>query len=380
VELATIRDVAREAGVSIATVSRVFNGSTRVREDTRLRVWAAATGLDYWPNGAARSLTTNRTHTIGVLLPDLYGEFFSEVIRGIDQAAHREGSQILTSISRSDADTLIASARMMQGRTDGLIVMAADESCAVAIERIRRRFPIVLLNPHAPVDGCCSVSISNREGAFAVVDHLVRMGHTRIATITGPAGNVDADERLRGYRDALQRSGLETDPALELTGEFTESSGYRAAREILQLRPLPTAVFAANDYMALGLLSALREAGLRVPGDMALAGFDDIEISRYLDPPLTTAHVDAHQLGSRAVRLLISHMRTPGRVGGTHEFLPATLVVRSSCAKDAGRGRKERKGTSRPRHPGAVPSPESKPQDGKHPDRPRALTLKETQP
>jgi len=376
--LATIRDVAREAGVSIATVSRVFNGSNRVSEDARLRVWAAATALDYWPNGAARSLTTNRTHTLGVLLPDLYGEFFSDVIRGIDHAACREGSQVLISVSRSDAETLIASARTMQGRTDGLIVMAADESSAGAIERIRRRFPLVLLNPRFRIDGCCSVSIANREGAFAVVDHLIRVGHKRIATITGPIGNVDADERLLGYRDALAQAGLELDPRLELPGEFTESSGYRAAAEILQLRPLPTAVFAANDYMALGFLSALGQAGLSVPQDVALAGFDDIEISRYLDPPLTTAHVDAQQLGARAVRLLISHMRTPQNAGSAHEVLPATLVVRNSCTNGTGRKRGRRK-TSRTLRSETVAGSGTQPQENTHPE-PHVLACKETQP
>jgi LacI family transcriptional regulator len=329
--VATIRDVAREAGVSIATVSRTFNGSPRVSDDARRRVRAAATALDYWPNAAAQSLTTNSTQTLGVLLPDLYGEFFSEVIRGIDHAAHREGSQILISISHANSDALLTTARTMLGRTDGLILMAPDEPFAAAIEQIRRRFPVVLLNPRFRIEDCPSVSIANREASFAVVDHLLRIGHDRIATITGPRGNVDAEERLMGYRDAMKQAGREPDPALEFPGDFTESSGFRAATEFLRRPPLPTAVFAANDYMALGFMSALGQAGIRIPEDVAVAGFDDIEISRYLSPPLTTAHVDAHQLGARAVRLLISNTRTAGSAVPSHEVLPATLVVRSSC-------------------------------------------------
>jgi LacI family transcriptional regulator len=370
--------VAREAGVSIATVSRIFNGSPRVSEDARRRVHAAATALDYWPNVAAQSLTTNRTQTLGVLLPDLYGEFFSEVIRGIDHAAHREGSQILISMSHADTNTLLSTARAMQGRTDGLILMAPDEPSAAAIERIRRRFPVVLLNPRFRVKDCCSVSIANREAAFAVVNHLLRIGHDRIATITGPKGNVDAEERLLGYRDALKQAGRAPDPALEFAGDFTESSGYRAGTEILRRLPLPTAVFAANDYLALGFMSALGQAGVRIPDDIALAGFDDIEISRYLSPPLTTAHVDAHQLGARAVRLLISNMRTAGSAEPSHEVLPATLVVRSSCRVTAERrarpGRKEAASADGL----LLPSPEStKPRRKKNGKEPGVLTRKE---
>lgn len=377
--MATIRDVAREAGVSIATVSRILNGSPRVSEEARSRVQAAADALDYWPNVAAKNLTTSRTHTLGVLLPDLYGEFFSEVIRGIDHTAQREGSQILISISHANTDTLLTTARAMQGRTDGLILMAPEKSSAAAIERIRRRFPIVLLNPRYHIEECSSVSIANREAAFAVVDHLLRIGHATVATITGPPGNVDAEERLQGYRDALKQAGRKPDPALEFAGDFTESSGFRAAIEMLRYPPLPAAVFAANDYMALGFMSALGQAGIRIPEDVALAGFDDIEISRYLTPPLTTAHVDAHQLGARAVRLLISKTRSAGSAVPTHEVLPATLVVRSSCENTGNRrgrhGRKETAGTLP--LPSPPPRKPSKKKNGKGTGIP---TRKETQP
>ena len=206
--MATIRDVARAADVSIATVSRALNGNSRVSEETRRRVWAAATDLDYWPNRAARSLTQSRTNAIGVHLPDLYGEFFSEVIRGIDYAAGREQFQILISVSHADTDTLLTAARAMQGRTDGLIVMAPEEASAGVMDQIQRRFPLVLLNPRFEVEGCSSVSIDNREGAFAAVNHLLRIGHRRVAIIKGPAGNVDAEERFLGYRQALHDAGL----------------------------------------------------------------------------------------------------------------------------------------------------------------------------
>lgn len=336
--MATIRDVAREAEVSIATVSRVFNGNARVNEETRRRVTAAAARLDYWPNGAARSLTTNRTHALGVLLPDLFGEFFSEVIRGIDHAARRERLQTLVSSSHADSDELVAAARSMRGRIDGLIVMAPDTGSVGAIRQITRKFPVVLLNPRFEVEGCGVVAIANLEGAHAVVDHLLGLGHRRVAILKGPPGNVDAEERLRGYRKAIREAGLRPNAALEFQGDFTEASGYAAATRLLVLEPRPTAIFASNDYMAIGLLSALRDAGVEVPGGMAVAGFDDIAISQYLSPPLTTVRVDAYELGERAVRLWIAAGKSaearagrPSIARGGKELLPATLVVRASC-------------------------------------------------
>jgi LacI family transcriptional regulator len=327
----TIRDVAREAGVSIATVSRALNGSTRVNDGTLQRVREAAAKLDYWPNGAARSLTSSRTHTLGILLPDLFGEFFSEVIRGIDQTARDETFQLLISSSHADTDTMLASARTMSGRIDGLIAMAPDKGSVEAIARIARQFPVVLISPRNPVPGCSSVSIANVDGAAAMTAHLLDLGHRRIAMVRGPRGNVDADERLRGYREALRRAGRGPRAARGYQGAFTEASGYRAAEEILRRRSRPSAVFAANDNMAIGILSALRDRGVEVPGEMAVTGFDDLAIAEYLSPSLTTVHVDAYGLGSRAVSLWMTATRSRGRRRSRHEVLPATLVLRRSC-------------------------------------------------
>jgi LacI family transcriptional regulator len=326
--MATIKDVAREAGVSVATVSRVFNESERVSVETERAVRAVAGRLDYWPNAAARSLITSRTHALGVLLPDLYGEFFSEVIRGIDLAARREGFHLLVSSSHSDTDALVAALRSLRGRIDALIAMAPDRDAPAAITACTGALPVVLLNP--PAAGCDTVSLANFDGAYTVVRHLVALGHTRIATITGPARNGDAQQRLDGYHTALRDAGIEPSPVLEIHGDFTEASGSAAAAQIMQRDPLPTAVFAANDYMALGFLSALRDARVRVPERMAVTGFDDIAIARYLDPPLTTVRVDAFALGERAVQRLLASGRLR-HLETRHEILPATLVVRRSC-------------------------------------------------
>ena len=329
--MATIRDVARVAGVSIATVSRVYNGSSRVSDETRSKVRSVAAKMDYWPNGAARSLTTSRTHSLGVLLPDLYGEFFSEVIRGIDHAARREKYQILVSSSHADNEALIAAARSMHGRIDGLIAMAPDAVSTAAIKQIAKNFPVVLLNPRVEVEGCGAISIANYEGSHTMVRHLISLGHKRIAMLTGPSGNVDSEERVRGYRAALVEAGIEPESRYEVAGDFVESSGYARAADFLALSPRPTAVFAANDYMAIGLLSALREAGLRVPEDIAVTGFDNIAISQYVTPALTTVHVDAYELGDRAVGQWLQAIEGEDHQPARHETLPASLVIRRSC-------------------------------------------------
>jgi LacI family transcriptional regulator len=329
--LSTIRDVAGQVGVSIATVSRVFNGSPRVSEETARRVWQAASELDYWPNSAARTLTTSRTNALGVLLPDLYGEFFSEVIRGIDQAARQQSLQVLISSSHASPVELVAAAGAMFGRVDGMIVMASDQATAEAIDRVARHFPVVLMNPPGEFPGCRGVSIDNFEGARIAVEHLLGLGHRIVGMVRGPRGNSDAEERARGCREALRRAGAGAWPTLEIDGDFTEESGYLAARAMLGHDPRPTAVFAANDAMAVGLLGALRDAGVTVPGDMAVVGFDDIAIARYLSPPLTTVSVDMSELGRRAVQLLLESFGSVEVASGRREVLPGRLVVRESC-------------------------------------------------
>lgn len=328
--MATIKDVAREAGVSVATVSRVFNDSELVSEETRAHVRAVAGRLRYWPNGAARSLITNRTYALGVLLPDLYGDFFSELIRGIDLAARRAGMHLLVSSSHADTDALVAALRSMRGRIDALVVMAPDVDAARAIHDVALGFPVVVLDPGLGVTACDTLSIANQDGAYLAVRHLLSLGHRRIATVTGPATNVDARQRVSGYRMALEEAHLPLDPRLEIEGDFTEQSGHRAVAELLALKPRPTAVFFGNDYMAIGALSALAEAGVRVPEDLAVVGFDDIAMARYVTPALTTVHVDLIELGARAVERVLAPREAAGADGPLHETVEGRLVVRRS--------------------------------------------------
>jgi LacI family transcriptional regulator len=328
--LVTIKDVAREAGVSVATVSRVWNEAAFVSPETRQRVAEVATRLGYSPHGAARSLITRTTHALGVLLPDLYGEFFSEIIRGIDHTAQAAGYHILVSSSHDSKDEIDAALRSMRGRVDGMIIMSPDLEAQRTLHALQGSFPVVLLNGGVDANAFDAITIENHAGAREMVLHLIKHGHRRIAMIGGPQRNYDAAERLRGYQTALTESGIALDASLVVQGDFSELSGHRAVPLLLELGSRPTAIFAANDSMAIGALSALHESGLRVPQQMAVAGFDDIPLARYMNPPLSTVHVDISLLGERAAALLLSSL-LQGRRATQQLQLSTTLVIRSSC-------------------------------------------------
>lgn len=330
----TIKDVARVAQVSVATVSRALNGHGNVAEDVRNRVFAAAQELRYTPHAAARSLSSRRTQTLGVVLPDLHGEFFSELMRGIDQVARSQRLHLLVSSYHGNPQEQGAALRAMRGRVDGLLVMSPFVAAPTLLsEHLEPSLPAVLINSQAGLDGTAVLGVDNHGGAVAMVEHLVASGHRRIAFIAGPDDNFDAHERLRGYRDALRRL-LPDAQEWVLPGEFDEASGHRAGRELLAASPRPDAVFAANDMMALGCLFAFAQARVDVPGGIALAGFDDIPLARYVHPALTTIRVNIAELGARAARLLIAQVA--GEAASEPAVLATELIVReSSCTAPA---------------------------------------------
>ena len=329
----SIRDVARRAGVSATTVSRVINDNAPVAKDTRRRILEAIEALSYVPHGGARSLITRKTHTIGVLLPDLYGEFFSELIRGIDQTARKNRHHVLVSGSHSDPAELEAMLRALSGRVDGLIIMAPDVNAYPLIARFGRAVPIVLLD--SDPEGCDlpSITIDNFGGARSMLRHLLALGYRRIALLAGPEHNRDARERAHGWRDALAGTPAAAESAaLVFNGDFSELSGHAAGSRIAAMQWPPDAVFAANDAMAIGCLSAFREHGIRVPEDIALAGFDDIPLARYMNPPLTSVRVSIAALGGRAMARLVTLMGNAVTDDDWRRETVATeLVVRASC-------------------------------------------------
>ena len=331
--MVTIKDVAREANVSVATVSRVLNGSGPVSDETRRLIREVAGRMRYVPHSGARSLITSKTETLGVLLPDLYGEFFSEVIRGMDDTAQKNGFHLLISRAYADRHGIETAMRAMRGRVDGVVAMSPDLD-EKSLLNLPATIPVVLLCSIPRGNEIDSLTIQNARGAREMTAHLTSLGHRRIAIIKGSARNYDAAERLRGYRMALREAGIAPDPSLEREGDFTEAAGYAAALRLLSLKNRPTAIFASNDSMAIGVLSALRESGVSVPEQMAVAGFDDIPLARYMDPPLSSVHVPIHDLGARAVELLLHGITHKNDHPRRRERISTELVIRRSTGAE----------------------------------------------
>jgi LacI family transcriptional regulator len=323
---ATIRDVARRAAVSVASVSRALNGLANVHPDTRARVVAAAKDLGYVPHAGARSLSLARTYAIGVMLPDLHGEFFSELVRGLDRAASARGYHLLLSSMHGERDHAVQALRAMRGRVDGLVVMAPHIDPAALAAMLPASLPTVTINTPAATGGA-TLRIDNVAGAEAMARHLVAIGRKRIVHIAGPAGNSDAQERLDGFRAILP-------PDVDLVvrpGDFSEESGMRAITALIGTGAAFDAVFAANDMMALGALQVLRDAGRAVPQETAVAGFDDVPLARYLS--LTTIRVHMTAVGERAAERLIDALG--GRSSAlVDELITPTLVVRATTVTE----------------------------------------------
>lgn len=324
---ATIRDVARRAQVSVATVSRALNGLENVSEITRTRVADAVRELGYVPHAGARSLSLARTNAIGVVLPDLHGEFFSEIVRGMDREAGRRGYLLLLSNLHGSGAQASLALRAMRGRVDGLIVMAphlGEEELAAAVPA---GLPSVLINTRAVGAAHASIHLDNAAGARAVVDHLASIGRKKLVHIAGPEQNIDAQERAAAFDSAAAERGLET---VTVHGNFEESSGVAAVKALLDAGHRFDAIFAGNDNMAIGAIVALRSAGIDVPGQIAVAGFDDIPLAHHLG--LTTVRVRIADLGERALVRLIDGLEQ-GDLGGDERHAPE-LIVRATT--DAG--------------------------------------------
>lgn len=330
---ATIKDVALAAGVSVATVSRAVNGASNVLPETRQRILDAVRTLRFTPSGAARSLITRRTDTIGAILPDLHGEYFSELIRGLDQAARARGLHLLVSSSHGGSDETAAALRAMNGRVDGLIVMSPHADAAFLAHNLPANLPAVLVNTGVDLPGHIQFVVDNFGGATEMTRHLLASGRSRIAFIRGPAGNHESLERLRGYRAGLQQGHQE----IIFDGDFTQEAGWATGQRIATLAVQPDAIFASNDMMAIGCMAALSAAGVRVPEDIAVVGFDDIPMARYLTPALTSVRVPIAALGANALNALVDIVELQAiEIADPNKpqpmiVMPVELVVRQSC-------------------------------------------------
>jgi LacI family transcriptional regulator len=334
----TLHEVAQRAGVSAMTVSRVVNGRGRVDSETRQRVEEAIQALEYVPNRIARGLISQKTQTIGIIVPDIVNPFFAPVVRGAESAARKAGYRILLCNSEGDLrlereyiEDLVAH------RVEGLLLAPASDRSQSSIQSLLRGgFPLVLIDRALPDADCDLIVSDNAHGARRLIEHLIAIGHREIAHVCDAEDTSTGRERLRGYREALEAARIPFQPELVIRTTVDRIGGYRAAQEILARDPLPTAIFAVNNMTAVGTMEALRERGLSVPKDMGLVCFDDVEHLAVLSPILTVIDQPAETFGSLGVQLLLERMTGKANSRPRRIILQTDLIVRQSCCVGSG--------------------------------------------
>ena len=330
---ATVRDVARRAGVSAMTVSRVINGGTGVRLETRRRVEKAVSELDFVPNGVARGLMSSRSGTLGLIVTDIVNPFFAMVVRGAETVARRAGYRLLLCNSEGELELERQYvADMISHRVEGLLIApVGDESKANLVQLARRGFPFVLIDRSIPGLPCDLVQADSVAAAQKLMTHLIAVGHRRIAVIIEPDNVSTARERLQGCMAAFKASGLKFRPGLIVRTTSDRDGGHRAMQQILGFDPRPTAVFAVNNMTALGAMQAIRERGLTVPNDIALVCFDDVEHLAVHSPVLTVIDQPTEMFGTLAAELVLERIAGERGPSPRSVVLQAELIVRESC-------------------------------------------------
>ncbi len=327
----SIKDVAKAAKVSYSTVSRALNNSPRVQLETRARIQRLAAEMGYLPSAVGRSLVTRRTHTLGIVVSTITDLFFAEVIDAIEETSLSHGYAVLLTNSGGVPQRELAAIRALRARwVDGIIVVSCCASKDELVAEKAGDIPIVIINNAQREHIGFSVEVDSVTGAKVATEHLLAQGHRRIAHIAGPPTEWDAAERQSGFEQALQGQGLRPDPELTVVGGSRPQGGIRAMKRLLALPNLPTAVFCYNDALALGAIRAARDAGLRVPQDLSVVGFDDIDLAPYLEPPLTTVAQPKRAMGERAVQMILALLTGDAAVADC--VLPGHLVVRGSTA------------------------------------------------
>ncbi len=332
--MTNIRDVAKLAGVAPITVSRVINGADSVTEDTRQRVQYAINQLHYVPNTLARSLRSRQSHTIALIVSDITNPFWTTIARGVeDTAAENDYRTILCNTDENPAKETNYLNLLVERRVDGVIIAPATREKKRLVLLKQLQVPCVLIDRR--VDGFKADQVygDSRAGARLLIDHLIGLGHRHIALVNGPDTISTAQDRAEGYRMSLEAHGYAVEENLIFQGDFKQESGYRLTQQVIAYDPRPTAIFAANNFIAIGVLQALQEAALRVPEDIALVCIDDVHYLSAIDPFLTVAAQPAYEMGESAARLLIERLTTH-RAGKAREVvLPPQLIIRRSCGQ-----------------------------------------------
>lgn len=325
----SIFDVAKKSGLSVVTVSRVLNNSTSVRQKNKEKVLQAMKELDYHPNASARSLASGKTGIIGLTLTTLHDTVFDAVVKEINVRLAENGYFLALSILEKADDDSFRSAMFQEDRVDGVILLSPINADVFVMELKKRKVPFVILDNQQHKISAPSVVVNNFKGGYDATKHLIDLGHKEIAHIRGPEPFFSSRERERGYLFALQEAGLE--PFDIVKGEFTIRSGYLIARNWIELGRLPTAIFAADDFMALGAMDAFKNDGIRIPKDISVVGFDDQIYATEFRPNLTTVQIPYEQIGRQGVDILMESIKKPTRRNVTMEFDPQ-LVVRESTS------------------------------------------------
>lgn len=330
--MATLRDVAQRAGVSTSTVSHVVNRTRTVSETLRRRVLAAAQDLDYEPNAMARSLRMRRSNTLGLIVSDLGNPFFTAVVHGVEDAAQENGYELILCNSSEDVAREQAYLRVLISRqVDGLILSPVGIQHEMLTRMVREGFPLVLFDRDVPGLDLSAVMLDNERAAFDAVHHLTALGHSRVGMVSGlPSAASTNSERIAGYRRALEEAGLPEDSRLIAPGHATSEGAAGAVAELLAVTPTPTAIFAANNLMTIGALFAIQQAGLSVPKDIALVGFDDFSWYEVFRPRLTTVSQPTFELGRVAADLLLNLIRSDHAEPTRRIVLRGKLIVRES--------------------------------------------------
>jgi DNA-binding LacI/PurR family transcriptional regulator len=311
----SIKDIARAAQVSHSTVSRALGDSPLVSATTKARIQLLAREMGYSPDAQARSLVRRHTQTIGVVVTAITDPFIAEIVQAVEDTARDHGYCVILASSNAEPDRELAAVEMLQSkRVDGVIVTSSRVGALYQQHLDRLGVPVVLVNSHGAQQGSYtfSISVDNRQGARLATEHLIQLGHRRIAYITGAAGHSDDLERLAGYRGALDAAEIAAERALIIQGSGRADGGEWALPELMALAQLPTAVFCYNDLTAIGLLLAARRAGLLIPGDLSVVGFDDIPFASYVQPALTTVAQPKSDMGRLAVEMALALLAGTG--------------------------------------------------------------------
>ncbi|MBW4080898.1 LacI family DNA-binding transcriptional regulator [Paenibacillus sp. S150] len=301
--MATIKDVAKLAGVALSTASYAMSGDSKVSAKTREKVLEAARQLNYQKNGFAMDLKRSRTNTIALILTDLSGPYYSELIRSIQDVALSNSYDLIACSSMGGKDST-AVRFLLEKRVDGAIVLAHNITDEILRAAGSARFPIVVMDRLINGEGLINVVVDGEQGGYRATRYLIEKGHEAIAYISGPANSYDNALRYKGYLRAMHEAGLQEKTKWKISGGFIRQGGYKAAKMMLMQGELPTAVFYANDEMAVGGMKALEEGGVSVPGDISVIGFDDIQLAEYIQPPMTTIRQPMYESGSLAGHLL----------------------------------------------------------------------------